>query len=308
MGQPPVVSNANATREQDDDSDISGVLPHDVDISDHSYFEDGAPDAPLYESFDFAEREDADETAAATSEVAPHMNSVPDPATGSTSAPLAAGSPPPTTPTSEVARPPAASPKPPSTYLSLLTDRERAQIAERAYLRGPAPDDPDWLIAYSMQRAVDQLEAAMAVATSRVAQMLVEPREYIVHAEGGGGKLEDLAEIRRHLAAIDERLAAFPYRSSATVERLTEPFAQLAEASASLVTGIDKTRVAATAAIMENAKTARQQMLRTAFEGHALPASRATRYHVVEIALLVALICAVLVASFHGDIVHAVAR
>ncbi len=301
------MSNANAALEQDDDSDISGVLPQDVDISDHSYFDDGAPETPLSESVDDAEREDAAETVAATSKVAPHVNSMPDPAAAPDGAPLAAGSPAPAVPTTE-ATPPPAPPKPPSTYLGLLTDRERAQIAERAYLRGPAPDDPDWLIAYSMQRAVDQLEAAMAVATSRVAQMLVEPREYIVHAEGGGGKLEDLAEIRRHLAAIDERLAAFPYRSSATVERLTEPFAQLAEASASLVTGIDKTRVAATAAIMENAKTARQQMLRTAFEGHALPASRATRYHVVEIALLIALICAVLVASFHGDIVHAVAR
>jgi hypothetical protein len=191
---------------------------------------------------------------------------------------------------------------PAGSYLGLLSSEERAAIAERAFRRGPGIADPDWIIAYAMQRAVDQLGAELNSAVTRMRGIVAEPREYIVHADGASGRPDDVVAIRGQLDAILDRLEALPYRSSSSVARMTEPFTQLAEASAKLVSAIDKSRTSATESIAESAKAANRQMLRTAFEGHALPAKRATFYHAIEIGLLVVLIVAVVAAGFHAEI------
>ena len=270
----------------EDDSDISSVLPNDIDIPDQSMF-DGVADEDAGRADDYDDSGPADRDVANDETV-----DVNEPARAAIAhEPAPSPQPQPETPSAPL--------NPVSAYLGILSDAERAAIAQRAYLRGPAPDDPDWLIAYAMLRAVDQLDTAMAVATKRVATMLTEPREYVVHAEGGGGKLEDLADIRRHLSSIDERLAAFPYKSSTTVERLTEPFANLAEASASLVLAIDKSRASASAAINDASKTARERMIRTAFEGHALPARAAVTQFWITTGLLLAILIAIVVVGVH---------
>ncbi len=285
--------HSDTTMHVDDDSDISSVLPNDINIPDQSMF-DGAGDVEPGGSEEHEESEHETDDLIGDDAADPLEASVV--STTTHELPTLAERLHDKTPKEPV--------EPVAAYLGILNDAERAAIAQRAYLRGPSPDDPDWLIAYAMHRAVDQLDAAMAAAIKRVATMLTEPREYVVHAEGGGGRIEDLADIRRHLAAIDERLAAFPYRSSATVERLTEPFANLAEASGALIVAIDKTRASAIAAINDASKTAREQMLRTAFEGHALPAKTAVNQFWITLALLIAILTAIVAvglrSSTHG--------
>jgi hypothetical protein len=49
-----------------------------------------------------------------------------------------------------------------SAFLDALTPEEQNGILRRAERTGPAKDDADWLIAYAMLRAVDQIKTAVS--------------------------------------------------------------------------------------------------------------------------------------------------
>jgi hypothetical protein len=313
--QPGPRSVRSSEKAEDDEVNELSDIPHDLILSDQSLFsendveideEPGGRNSDSPTGLGAADHDEPASSAArseTTSRIAAHV-AEPTPASRppkERSQDTSAQSQSPVTPAPDSS----AATDPAGAYLGLLSIEERAAIAERAYRRGPGIADPDWIIAYAVQRAVDQIGSEMNTAVQRVRTLLAEPREYIVHADGAGGRPEDVVAIRRQLEGIAEKIETLPYRSTSSVARMTEPFTQLAEASATLITAIDKTRISATAAIADTAKEARQQMLRTAFEGHALSAKKATVFHLIEIGLIAILIAVAFATAFHANISRA---